>query len=54
MGFGNARMWTFNNTTTIEDETCGTHPNKINTIQTWSPMEDLAILVQLEASINKH
>jgi hypothetical protein len=45
MGFGNARMWTFNKTIIIEDESYGTHSNKTNTIQTWSPMENMVVLV---------
>ncbi len=45
LGYRNVGMWTFNNTTTIEDESCRTHPNKTNTIQTWSPREDLVVLV---------
>jgi hypothetical protein len=38
-------MWTFNNTATIEDESCRTHPNKTNTIQAWNPKEELVVLV---------
>jgi hypothetical protein len=50
----NARMWTFNNNITIEDESCGTCPNNTNTIQTPGLEEDLVVLDQLKASKNKH
>jgi hypothetical protein len=45
MDFKNARMWTFNNTTKIEDESCGIHLNYTNTIQTQNLEKDLVILV---------
>jgi hypothetical protein len=45
MDFKNVGMWTFNNITKIEDESCGTHLNNTNTIQTQNPKEDLMILV---------
>ncbi len=45
MDFRNARMWTFNNTTKIENESCGTCLNNTNTIQTQNPEKDLVVLV---------
>jgi hypothetical protein len=32
MDYKNTRMWTLNNITSIEDDSCGIHPNKTNTI----------------------
>ncbi len=32
MDFKNVGMWILNNTTTIKDESCKTHPNKTDTI----------------------
>ncbi len=45
MDFRNAGMWTFNNTTKIENESCGIRLNNTNTIQTQNHEEDLVVLV---------
>jgi hypothetical protein len=55
MDYNNARMWTFNNIISIEDEnSILVHSNKTNTNQGWSTKECMVVLVQMQASIIKH